>query len=144
MGSSGGQLIAETRTTTYRRLYGVRQVLEVSVTVAANAGVTTLATVTTQPCVIKRVVLHADTVQTGDLTTAAIEAGASQVVTLIGTGDATQANLNAIDKQVAWEGSVRLAATKTLTINLQGTGATAVDLTVTIEYEAAVDGGYLA
>jgi len=25
-----------------------------------------------------------------------------------------------------------------------GTGATAVDLTVTIEYEACVDGGYLA
>jgi hypothetical protein len=78
------------------------------------------------------------------MTTCAVEGGASQVVTFISTTDATEANLNAIDKQVAWEGAVRLAVSKTITIDLQGTGDTAADLTVTITYHAAVDGGYLA
>lgn len=126
------------------RVAGKTQVVEVPITAAANAGVTTVATVTDQPCVIESVVLHADAAQTGDLTTAAVEGGASQVVEFIGTGDATQGNLDAADKQVAWTGAVRLAAGKAVTVDLQGSGATAVDLTVTITYRAAADGGYLA
>jgi len=120
------------------------QIIEVSVTAAANAGVTTLATITTQPCLIKSIVIHANTAQTSDMTSCAIEGGTSQVVEFISTTDAIQANLSAADEQVGWYGAVRLAATKTITIDLQGTGATAVDLTIAIEYEACADCGYLA
>ena len=122
---------------------GKLQVLEVSITAAANAAGTLVATVTTQPCVIESIIIHADTVQTGDMTSCAVEGGAAQVITFIGPGDAIQANLDAIDKQVSWIGSIRLAATKTIEIDLQGTGATAVDLTIIIKYRASVDGGYL-
>lgn len=114
------------------------------VTSAANAGVVTVATVTDQPVLIKSIVLHSNGATTSDLTSAAIEGGASQVVEFIGAGIAIQADLDAADKQVAWTGAVRLAATKTVVVDLQGTGATAVDFTVTIEYKAAVADGYLA
>ena len=123
-------------TTTYH-------VKEVSITSAANAGDVTVATVTTQPCIIDSIIIHADAAQTADMTTCAITGGASKVITFISTNDATQANLNAADKQVAWVGAVRLAATKTIVISLPGTGATAVDLTISITYHAAVSGGYL-
>ena len=134
----------ETKLTFGRRSAGVRQVKEFSVTAAANAGVTTIATVTTQPCLIKSIVEHSDGATTANLTSAAIKGGASQVVEFISAAVAVQADFDAADKQVAWDGAVRFAATKTIVIDLQGTGATAVDFTVTIEYEAAVDGGYLA
>ena len=130
--------------TAYRREYGVPQVIEVSITAALNAGLTTVATVTTQPCIITSIVLHADTAAHADMTTCAVEGGASQIVTFISTADAIEANLDAIDEQVSWVGAVRLAATKTITIDLQGAGATAADLTVSITYHSAVDGGYLA
>ena len=127
-----------------RREYGRNQVMEFSVTAAANAGVTTVATITTQPCLIKRVVIHADAGQTLDMTSCALKGGTAQSVELIAAGVAIQASLDATDKQVSASGAWRLAATKTIDIDLQGTGATAVDLTITIEYEACVDGGYLA
>lgn len=120
------------------------RILEVSITAAANAGVTTVATVATQPCQIESIVIHADAAQTGDMTTCAVKGGAGQAITFISTTDATQANLNAADKQVAWTGAVRLAATKTIIIDLQGTGATAVDLTIVIKYRACVAGGGLS
>ena len=126
---------------------GNSQVLEVSITSAANAGDVTVATVTTQPCIIDSIIIHADAAQTADLTTCAVTGGASKVITFISTNDATQANLDAADKQVAWasdNGGVRLAASKTIVISLLGTGATAVDLTISITYHAAVSGGYLA
>lgn len=125
------------------RAVGVTQVLEVSVTSAADAGAVTLATVTTQPCLIKSIVIHADTAAQTDLTTCAVTGGASNVETFISATDATKANLDAVDEQVAWTGAVRLAATKTIVMTLVGTGSTPVDLTVTIEYEASVAGGYL-
>lgn len=123
---------------------GVTQVKEFSITAAANAGVTTVATVTTQPCVIEKIIVHADAAQTGDMTSCAIEGGGSQVIEFISSADAVQANLDAADKQVGYDGVVRLAATRIITIDLQGTGATAVNLTVTIVYRAAVDGGILS
>jgi len=129
--------------TSLRREVGVTQVIEVSVTADANATVTTVATVTTQPCMIKSVVIHADAAQTGDMTSCAVEGGTNQVVEFVGAATAIQANLDAADKQVSWTGAVRLAATEVISIDLQGTGATAVDLTVTIEYVSCVDGGYL-
>lgn len=128
----------------YRREHGKTQTIEVSITAAANAGVTTVATITDQPCLIKSAIIYADAAQTGDMTTCALEGGTGQVIEFIGVGAATQGNLDAADKQVSATGAWRLSATKTITIDLQGTGGTAVDLTVTIEYmSSGADGGYL-
>ncbi len=129
--------------TTVDRVDGKTQVIEVSITSAANVGDVTVATVTTQPCLIKSIITHADTAQTANMTSCATFGGASKVITFIDAVTAVQANLDAIDKQVAWTGAVRLAATKTIVISLVGNGGAAVDLTVTIEYEACVNGGYL-
>lgn len=120
------------------------RVLAVSVTAAANAGVTIVATVATQPVVIDSIVLHADAAQTGDLTSAAVKGGVGQVVTFISAVEAAAANLNAADKQVGWAGVARLAVGKTIVVDLQGTGATAVDLTITITYHSEVAGGALS
>ena len=122
---------------------GVKQILQVSVTSAANAGDVTLATVTTQPCLIESVTVKADTASQTDLTSAAVYGGASKVVTFIDATDAAKANIDAVDDQVAWTGAVELAATKTIVMTLAGTGATTVDLTVTIGCRACVAGGYL-
>lgn len=122
---------------------GRRQVLEISVTSAANAGDVTLATITDHPCIIESIIIHADTASQTDLTSAAVTGGASKVVTFIDATDAAKANIDAVDEQIAWVGAVRLAATKTIIMTLAGTGATAVDLTITITFYACVDGGYL-
>ena len=142
--SSIGTTTVNQRSQTYDRLAGVDAVIEVSITAALNVGVTTVATVTTQPCIIKGIVVHADAAAHSDMTTAAIKGGASQVVTFISTTDATEANLNAADKQVSWDGFARFAAAKTIIVDLQGSGSNAADLTISIYYCAAVDGGYLA
>lgn len=136
-------VMEQIKTDNISRAVGVTKILEVSVTIAANAAATTIATVTTQPCLIKSIVVHADAAQTADLTSLNVKGGASNVITFINDVTATQANLDAADKQVGWQGVVRLAATKTITIDPTGTGATALDLTVTIEYEACVAGGYI-
>lgn len=122
---------------------GVTKILEVTMTSAANAGAVTIATITTQPCLIKSIVVHANAAQTANLTSCAVTGGASNVVTFINSATATQANLDAADKQVAWTGAVRLAATKTIVMTHVGVAATATNMTVTIEYEACIAGGYL-
>jgi len=136
-------LLKQENTDLISRAVGKTQIIEISVTIAANAAATTIATITTQPCLIKSIVVHADAAQTADLTSLNVKGGASNVITFINDATATQGNLDAADKQVAWTGAVRLAATKTITIDPTGTGATALDLTVTIEYEACVAEGYL-
>lgn len=141
-GTSG--VVVNSRTAAADRIAGETQMIEVSVTSAANAGDVTLATVTTQPCLIEAIVVHADTASQTDLTTAAVSGGASKVVTFLSTAATAVAYLDSVDDQVAWTGAVRLAATKTIVMSLVGTGATAVDLTVTIKYRSCVDGGYLA
>lgn len=135
---SGGVLAVNTTV-------GTRQVFEKSITVAANAGATTVGTVTTQACVIESIIIHADAAQTADLTSCAVTGGASSAVTFIDSGTATQANLNATDKQVAWTGAVRLAATKTIVITPAGTGATALDLTIIVTYySSSANGGTIS
>ncbi len=138
-----GVLTLHDRTLQSGYLAGHERILEVSITAAANAAVTTVATVTTQPCLIESIVIHADAAQTVDMTSCAIEGGVGQVVEFISAAVAVQASLDAADKQIYWVDAVRLAAGKLITIDLQGTGATAVDLTITIKYRACVDGGYL-
>lgn len=126
------------------RVAGKLQVFEKSITSGATAGTVTVATITTQPCLMESVVLHADAAQTPALVSAAIQGGANGIVTFIDATDAAVANIDVTDEQVAWTGATRLAATKTVIMDLVGTGATAVDLTVTIGYRACADGGYLA
>ncbi len=130
--------------TAYRREEGVTQIKEFSITAAANAGLTTVATITDQGCWIEGIVEHSDGATTADLTSAAIKGGVSQVVEFISAAVAVQADIDAENKQVGWGGEVWLPAGSTIVVDLQGTGATAVDLTISIKYRSSVDGGYLA
>jgi len=133
--------------TTVNRRAGNTQIFEVSITSAANAGDVTLATITDQACIIDSIIVRAVDAQTADLTSCAVYGGTSKVITFIDDQDAIQANLNAIDKQVGWSASnagvVRLSHTRTIVMTLEGTGATAVNLTATIIYRSKTDGGYL-
>lgn len=110
---------------------------------AANAGDITLATITTQACIIKSVVVRAQAAQTADLTSIQLRGGTGKVVTFIDAILGAADNFNATDKQVAWTGAVELDATKTIVMTLTGTGATAVNLDIVIEYMAATAGGTL-
>lgn len=134
----------ETPSNACNRQAGKTQIFTKNITAAANAGLTTVGTITDQSCFIKRVVLRANGVTTADLTSAAIMGGASQAVEFISAATAVTANINADDEQLAYSGGgVVLKDTKTIVIDLQGTGATAVDLDVTVEYEAIAAGGYI-
>lgn len=127
-----------------KREAGRTQIKVVNITSAANAGLVVLGTVTAQSCLIRSISLRSNGATTADLTTAAIKGGASQVVEFISSATAIKANIDAADKQVNFNAVKVLPATKTIVVDLQGTGATAVDLVATIEYEAVVDGGYIA
>jgi hypothetical protein len=126
------------------RAVGKTQILEIAVTSAANAGAVTVATITAQPCTIKSVIVRSNGATTADLTSVIVTGGAGGVVTFIDVATGARANIAAADQQVGWVGAAAFAATKTMVITLAGTGATAVDLTVIVEYSANVDGGYLA
>jgi hypothetical protein len=123
---------------------GVQQCVAFSIVNPLNNGITTICTVTNEPVVITSIVLHADTAAHADMTSCAIEGGVNQVVEFISAADAIEANLDAADKQVSWTGAVRLAVGKIVYIDLQGVGANAADLTVTITYHAEVATGVLA
>jgi len=123
------------------------QVLEVSVTSAANAAAdTVLATVATQPCLIEGVITRADAIQTTDLSSCPIKGGTAKVLTFINAGNATQPNLDAIGKQVRWGVlyGTYLAVGETLVMEHNGVGATALNLTVIIVYRATANGGTLS
>lgn len=122
---------------------GRGQTLQINVTLPANNARTVLATVVAQSCVIRYVIIRAKSAAPVDLTTCAISVGAADVVSLIGVGVATQANLDAVDKQVNSTNLVELAVGSTIVMDLQGTGSAPVDLVVTIGYEACVNGGYI-
>ena len=126
------------------RRQGVTQIKETLVTAAANAGLTVIATATAQPCLVKTSIIYPDEAAPAHLTSAALKANPSQVTELISAAVATQAALAAIAKQVNSVVPARLAVGDTIVIDLQGTGTDAVAFTVSIEYEAIVDGGYLA
>ncbi len=124
---------------------GIRT-FEKSITSAANAGNVLVGTITTQPVRILSIIVHADAAAQAALTSAGVYGGAAiatHTVTFLSAVQAAKTNIDAADEQVAWTGAVRLAAGKVIAIELLGTGATAVDLTVSIEYVAAVDGGYI-
>lgn len=123
---------------------GRNRAFTLNITSAANAGAVTVATITTQACKIKSIVVRSNGATTADLTNITITGGAGTVVTFIDSVTGIRANIAAVDQEVAWVGAASLPATKTIIITLTGTGATAVNLQVDIEYEAIVAGGYLA
>lgn len=124
---------------------GRMQVKTISVTSAANAAAdTTLGTVTTQGCIIQGIVIHADAAQTAHLTSCPVHGGAAKVLEFISAADAIQANLDAENKQLGWDGEVYLPTGSTIVMVHNGSGATALDLTATIRYVSIADGGYLA
>jgi hypothetical protein len=131
------------------RAVGYRRVFIATITAAANAGVTNVGTVTTNPIIIESAIIHANAAQTANMTSCGLFGGGSQVVTIISAATAVQAALDATDKQVSTgldgnKGPWRLAATRTIDIDLQGTGATAVNLTIIITYYATVAGAFIA
>ena len=121
-----------------------QQVFYIHVTSPANIGLVTLATVGGQAVMIDSVVEMARTAQPANLTTAAVLGGAAQVVTFISALLATNANLNAIDKQLGWTGTVRLAVGKTIVVDLVGAGPALTDLDFTITYHSESPGGVLS
>jgi hypothetical protein len=127
----------------YRRETGVAQITEFSITCAANAGQTTVATGGTNPVLVERVVLYADAAQTADLTELTVACGdtGDEVVLL---NRVTQADLDDASKQAAWDGAARLAVGDIITIIPTGTGATALDLTLAVVYRSIGDGGVLS
>ena len=131
---------------TEERVLGKLQTKVISVTSAANAGAdTTLATVTAQGVEIDYIIVHADAAQTADMTSAAVKGGAAKVLTFIASADLLQADVDAENKQVAWNtGKVYLPVGGTIVMKHTGTNTGALDLTVIIGYHSVVDGGYLA
>lgn len=125
------------------RASGVKKIFSKSITSATNAGDVTVATITNNNCLIKSITLLAYTAAPAQLTSAGIFGGASKVVTFIAALDALQADLDAADKQVSWQGSVALVATKTIVISLVGAAGGTVDFYVIVEYEPIGAGGYL-
>jgi len=123
---------------------GIKSVFVKNISDPANNGVTLLGTVSAQPCQIKTVTIIAVTAQTLDLTSAAVKAGTSQVLTLIPAASALQSDLDAIDKQIAWTGSIYLPVGGTIVTDLDGTGATATDLKFIIDYEPVANGGLIS
>lgn len=136
--------IAAVDSTARKRQAGREQIFQKAITSAANAGAVTLATITTRACLIKSITVKAVTAAQTALTSAAVTGGASSVISFLDAVDAAKANIDAVDEQISWQGRVELAAAKTIVMTLVGTGATAVNLLVTFEYVACVDGGYLA
>jgi len=125
-------------------LAGKTQAFTQNNTSAANVGDVLVATATTQRCMVKKVILRSNGVTTVDLTSAALYCNVGKVTTLIDAILGAKANIDVNGEQVSVTGAWDLAVGDTIVITLAGTGATAVDLQITIEYEAVVSGGYLA
>ncbi len=111
----------------------------VSVTSAANAGFVTLGTVATGAITIQSMVIHADSAAQVDLTSCGIYGGAggsTGPIEFLNAKDAKKANLDAVYEQVGGTGEVYLPVGSKIDMNLLGTGATVVDLTVAIRFMA--------
>ncbi len=116
---------------------GETQYFEVSVTAAANASDLTIGTAGSGNVVVTAIIVRADAAQTADLTNIAVLGMTSNVFTFIAAADMVQADLDATGKQVAWEGKGSLISGETIIMDFTGTGGTALNLTVTIEFEAS-------
>lgn len=125
---------------------------QASITSAANAGTVVLGTVGTDKIAIESVCLRSEGATTADLTSAAIKAGPSgnedRIVLLPvtlndGTSFAVYANLNAAGEQVGeyFNGATVLNVGERFIVDLQGTGTTAVALTLIVSYRSVATTG---
>lgn len=128
----------------YGRETGVTQVFVKSITSAADAGDVTVATSHTG-VILKSITVRTATGTCVDLGNIGVYAGAGKVLTLIDTTAGDVSNLNAVDKQVSWSGNVYLADTKTVIITLtnDGSGSTAQDFSVVLEYISVSNDAYM-
>lgn len=136
-------IIHETAYKTYSDTDLASKVFVKNITNAANAGSVTIATVDGQAVIIDSINVSAKTASQGDLTSAAIYGGVSKAITFLNETDMAKANIDAVDECVSWVGAHRLAVGKSIAMELKGTGATPVDLMVSIAYHAEVAGGKL-
>ncbi len=123
---------------------GQPQVKEFSVTSAANAGAdTTVATVAGGSVIVTSLIVQADAAQTADMTNIAVKGGVDKVLTFIDAAEGGRAEFDAEDEQVAWSAAkgMRLKSGSTIVMEHEGTGATALDLTVAITFCAASTAG---
>lgn len=133
----------ETPSNAVKRQAGRLQIAKRNITEAANAGGTLCFTVTANDVMLEAVVLMSNGTTTADLTSAAILTGDSGVVELIDSTAAAKANIDALSEQASWTGACYLVADDNIAVDLQGTGATAVDLELVVKYRAVTDGAYL-
>lgn len=109
-----------------------------NITPAANAGQVDIASASTGDIIIQTVIIRSNGTTTGDFTSAEITGGTNlnpDRITFIPAALGTAANLDEESRQVSWEGEVKLKPTDKLVITMSGTGATAVDFDVTVEYK---------
>lgn len=139
-------LVASTPPDAVARQPGRRQVLSFSVTAAANAGVTTVATGTTAAFFAERVLVKCDENPTTDWTDAVLamgDVGTENVIMPI-TQLKRVDGLSAKSKSTCSDGGWLFEVGDLLTIDPSGAGATALDLTVIVVGYAVGAGGYLA
>ena len=75
------------------------------------------------------------------MTNATVKGGAAKVLTFIAAADLAQADVDAIDKQVAWSGEMRLNTGDTILMEHTGSGATALNLVVAFTFHASSTDG---
>jgi hypothetical protein len=137
----------ETPSNAVRRLAGKTQIATRNIDEAANAGATTCFTATGGAVLVdfSGVVLRSNGTTTADLTSAAVTVGITEIMDATA---AAKANIDADGEHVVPDGGItpclELQAGETISVDLQGTGATAVNLQITVRYCAITDGAYLA
>jgi hypothetical protein len=128
---------------------------EASITSAANQGIVVLGSVTTQKVAIMSVCLRSEGNTTADLTSAAIQMGPSgnedRTILLPAALDdstpfAVRANLDAASKQIGeyFNGGAVFNVGERIVVDLLGTGATAVSLTLIVGYRSVGTNGEIS
>jgi len=115
------------------------QFFQKNITSAANAGAVDIATVA-GVVFVEAIVVRSKGVTTANLTNIQVLGGTSNVIVFIDDVTGLRANLDAQDKQVAWDGSVELPNGVKIQIVLTGIADTAVDLQVTVKYRSVSSG----
>jgi len=117
------------------------KVVQKTFTQAANVGAvnafTIAGNVLIEAVIIRMTTYHAN------MTSLVVTAGAGDVVDLIDVAEGAAANLNAADKQVAWEGAVELGAGKVIKTTGAGAGAGSITFTMTVRYRQCTTDGYV-
>ena len=120
----------------------VDRVVQIPLAEASDAGDVVLVlvdgSVLVEAIVVKTVTTHAN------LTSIAVTGGAGKVIEFISAISGAAANLDAVDKQVSWEGCVELGDSKNIIITFAGAGAGPVTMLATIRYRpCTIDGALI-